>query len=167
MVCVHISSIIVQEGISFEDVQAFTELVENISDVEMALSMYMAAGASITPGILYTHTLSFSAFFLSSSLLYTLSQLSLSMSFFFHRPWYIYLINLSLCLLASPLSPGTHLTLPFRFVAPGTPLSAFPHQSWCNICLICIMCGYTLCKERERRYTRSDGKMQREVYQGR
>ena len=39
-----------QEGISFEDVQAFTELVENISDVEMALSMYMAAGASITPG---------------------------------------------------------------------------------------------------------------------
>ena len=28
MVCVHISSIIVQEGISFEDVQAFTELVE-------------------------------------------------------------------------------------------------------------------------------------------
>ena len=51
MVCVHISTIIVQEGISFEDVQAFTELVENISDVEMALSMYMAAGASITPGI--------------------------------------------------------------------------------------------------------------------
>ncbi|CAI8033649.1 Calcium uptake protein 1, mitochondrial, partial [Geodia barretti] len=39
-----------KEGISFEDVQAFTELVENISDVEMALSMYMAAGASITPG---------------------------------------------------------------------------------------------------------------------
>jgi Ca2+-binding EF-hand superfamily protein len=38
-----------QEGITFEDVQAFTELVENISDVEMALSMYMAAGASITP----------------------------------------------------------------------------------------------------------------------
>ena len=28
-----------------------------ISDVEMALSMYMAAGASITPGILYTLTL--------------------------------------------------------------------------------------------------------------
>ena len=50
----------VQEGISFEDVQAFTELVENISDVEMALSMCMAAGASITPGILYTHTLSLS-----------------------------------------------------------------------------------------------------------
>jgi Ca2+-binding EF-hand superfamily protein len=38
-----------KDGISFEDVQAFTELVENISDVEMALSMYMAAGASITP----------------------------------------------------------------------------------------------------------------------
>ena len=57
MVCVHISTIIVLEGISFEDVQAFTELVESISDVEMALSMYMAAGASITPGILYTLSL--------------------------------------------------------------------------------------------------------------
>ena len=57
MVCVHISTIIVQEGISFEDVQAFTELVENISDVEMALSMYMAAGASITPGIMHKHSL--------------------------------------------------------------------------------------------------------------
>ena len=66
MVCVHISTIIVQEGISFEDVQAFTELVENISDVEMALSMYMAAGASITPGILYIHTL---FLFLSNSFL--------------------------------------------------------------------------------------------------
>ena len=38
----------VQGGITLEDVQAFTELVENIGDVEMALGMYMAAGASIT-----------------------------------------------------------------------------------------------------------------------
>ena len=40
-----------QEGISLEDVKAFTELVENISDVETALGMYMAAGASITAGM--------------------------------------------------------------------------------------------------------------------
>ena len=40
---------------SFEDVQAFTELVDNISDIEMALGMYMAAGASITPGNHPTH----------------------------------------------------------------------------------------------------------------
>ena len=174
MACVHISTIIVQEGISFEDVQAFTELVENISDVEMALSMYMAAGASITPGILYTLTLSLSAFFLSSSLVYTHSlsffnSLSLSLSFFFHRPWYIYLTSLSaflhhpsalvhtsLCLFLS--SPLVHLSLHFP-ITPGITSAFF-----------CVMCGHTLCKngrERERRYTRSDGEMQREVYQGR
>ena len=102
MVCVHISTIIVQEGISFEDVQAFTELVENISDVEMALSMYMAAGASITPGILYTHTLSFSGFFLPSSLVYLFCHLPSSLvhtslsGFFFHHPHVS--LSLSLCL---------------------------------------------------------------------
>ena len=68
-------TITVQEGISFEDVQAFTELVENISDVEMALSMYMAAGASITPGIMHKHSLSgdFSSYI-------TIHTLSLSFS---------------------------------------------------------------------------------------
>ena len=45
-----------QGGIAFEDLRAFTQLVESISDVEMALGMYMAAGASITAGTcVYTH----------------------------------------------------------------------------------------------------------------
>ena len=68
-------------------------IVENISDVEMALSMYMAAGASITPGILYTHTL------------------SLSLSFFFHHPWYYTSLSLSLWILSSTPHPCTHLSL--------------------------------------------------------
>ena len=39
----------VQGGsMSFEDVKSFLQLVEVITDVEMALSMYSAAGASIT-----------------------------------------------------------------------------------------------------------------------
>ena len=36
------------QGISFEEMQLFSRLVEEIADVEMALSMYLAAGASIT-----------------------------------------------------------------------------------------------------------------------
>ena len=39
-----------QAGITFDDLRAFTQLLESISDVEMALAMYMAAGASITAG---------------------------------------------------------------------------------------------------------------------
>ena len=35
-------------SMSFEDVKSFLQLVEVITDVEMALSMYSAAGASIT-----------------------------------------------------------------------------------------------------------------------
>jgi hypothetical protein len=41
-----------QDGITFNDLQAFTQLLESISDIEMALGMYMAAGASITAGII-------------------------------------------------------------------------------------------------------------------
>ncbi len=36
------------EGITFEDVEAISALIQNIQDVETALSMHMAAGASIT-----------------------------------------------------------------------------------------------------------------------
>ena len=39
-----------KDGVAFEDLRAFTQLIESISDVEMALGMYMAAGASITAG---------------------------------------------------------------------------------------------------------------------
>lgn len=39
-----------QAGVTFDDLRAFTQLLESISDVEMALGMYMAAGASITAG---------------------------------------------------------------------------------------------------------------------
>ena len=39
-----------QAGITFDDLRDFTQLLESISDVEMALGMYMAAGASITAG---------------------------------------------------------------------------------------------------------------------
>ena len=39
-----------QAGITFDDLRAFTQFLESINDVEMALGMYMAAGASITAG---------------------------------------------------------------------------------------------------------------------
>lgn len=39
-----------QDGITFEEMKLFSQLVEEISDVEMALSMYLAAGSSITAG---------------------------------------------------------------------------------------------------------------------
>ena len=39
-----------QEGVSFEEVKSFARLVDSIVDVEMALSMHSAAGASITAG---------------------------------------------------------------------------------------------------------------------
>lgn len=39
------------QGISFEEMKLFSQLVEEIADVEMALSMYLAAGASITAGM--------------------------------------------------------------------------------------------------------------------
>lgn len=37
-------------GITFEEMKLFHSLVGEIHDVEMALSMYLAAGASITAG---------------------------------------------------------------------------------------------------------------------
>lgn len=40
-----------KDGVTFEDLRTFTQLIESISDVEMALGMYMAAGASITAGM--------------------------------------------------------------------------------------------------------------------
>ena len=39
-----------QRGISFEEVKAFSKFLDSIGDVEMSLSMYLAAGASITSG---------------------------------------------------------------------------------------------------------------------
>ena len=39
-----------QRGVSFEEVKAFSKFLDSISDVEMSLSMYLAAGASITSG---------------------------------------------------------------------------------------------------------------------
>ena len=39
-----------QKGVSFEEVKRFARLVDSIVDVEMALSMHSAAGASITAG---------------------------------------------------------------------------------------------------------------------
>ena len=39
-----------QKGITFDEVQSFARLVECISDVQIALSMFLAAGASITGG---------------------------------------------------------------------------------------------------------------------
>ena len=39
-----------QRGISFEEVKAFSKFLDSIGDMEMALSMYLAAGASITSG---------------------------------------------------------------------------------------------------------------------
>ena len=48
-------SIHIQDGITFSDLRAFTQLLESISDIEMALGMYMAAGASITAGTLFYH----------------------------------------------------------------------------------------------------------------
>jgi len=39
-----------QGGITFEEAKAFAKFLDSITDVEMALSMYLAAGASITVG---------------------------------------------------------------------------------------------------------------------
>ena len=39
-----------QGGVSFEEAKMISKLVEATADVEMALSMYSAAGASITAG---------------------------------------------------------------------------------------------------------------------
>lgn len=49
------STLHTQDGITFSDLRAFTQLLESISDIEMALGMYMAAGASITAGTLFYH----------------------------------------------------------------------------------------------------------------
>ena len=42
---------IVQQPVSFQQFQAFNNFLKNIDDVEMALGMYTAAGASITKGV--------------------------------------------------------------------------------------------------------------------
>ena len=38
------------QGITFEEVQQFAQVLDSLRDVETALSMYSAAGASVTQG---------------------------------------------------------------------------------------------------------------------
>ena len=38
------------QGITFEEVKSFTEMLDSLSDVDMALGMFHAAGASVTQG---------------------------------------------------------------------------------------------------------------------
>ena len=46
----YIGSVSTQRGITLEDVSNFNEFLDGLSDVEIALSMYLAAGSSITAG---------------------------------------------------------------------------------------------------------------------
>ena len=38
------------QGVSFQDVVVFDEIMDNLSDIDLALGMYYAAGVCITPG---------------------------------------------------------------------------------------------------------------------
>ena len=40
----------VLQGVTFEEVWSFTEMLDSLNDVDMALGMFHAAGASVTPG---------------------------------------------------------------------------------------------------------------------
>ena len=125
MVCVHISTIIVQEGISFEDVQAFTELVEKTYQMLRWHSVCIWQQELPSPLVYYTYTLSLSlslsAFFPSPS--------TLSLAFFYHL-WIITYYAHSL----SAFSPGCTLNLSFCLLP--SPLALFPfvffffHHSW-------------------------------------
>ena len=43
-------TVVLTKSISFEEVQQFAHVLDCLSDVETALSMYSAAGASVTQG---------------------------------------------------------------------------------------------------------------------